>query len=181
MASLQEQLLKAGLVDKNKARQANKDRQKQNRMVRKSGASADHRSENLARQEQEKKRARDRKLNQQKQEASRQKAIAAQVKQLIEDNRVDRDQAEITYSFIFKNKVKSILVTTELKNQLTLGHLAIVTYLLNSQRKFEIVPAAVADKIAGRNADAVVHLNKEDEVDENDPYAAFQVPDDLTW
>jgi len=54
MASLQEQLLKAGLVDKNKARQADKDRQKQNRMVRKSGASADHRSENLARQEREK-------------------------------------------------------------------------------------------------------------------------------
>lgn len=181
MASLQEQLLKAGLVDKNKARQADKDRQKQNRMVRKSGASADHRSENLARQEREKKRARDRKLNQQKQEASRQKAITAQVKQLIEENCMDRDQGEIAYSFIYKNKVKSILVTTELKNQLTLGHVAIVTYLLNSQRKFEIVPAAVADKIAGRNADAVVHLNKEVEVDEDDPYAAFQVPDDLTW
>jgi len=94
---------------------------------------------------------------------------------------MDRDQGEIAYSFIYKNKVKSILVTTELKNQLTLGHVAIVTYLLNSQRKFEIVPAAVADKIAGRNADAVVHLNKEVEVDEDDPYAAFQVPDDLTW
>lgn len=181
MASLQEQLLKAGLVDKNKARQADKDRQKQSRMARRSGASANHGTENQARQEQERKRARDRKLNQQKQEASRQKAITAQVKQLIEDNRMDRDQGEIAYSFIYRNKVKNILVTTELKNQLTLGRLAIVTYLLNSQRKFEIVPTAVADKIAGRNADAVVHLNKEEEVDENDPYAAFEVPDDLTW
>ena len=42
MASLQDQLLKAGLIDKNRAHKANKDRQKQANLVRKSGAKTDN-------------------------------------------------------------------------------------------------------------------------------------------
>ena len=67
MASLQDQLLKAGLIDKNKARKANKDRQKQANLVRKSGAKADNETKVLAQQERSKKLARDRELNLQKQ------------------------------------------------------------------------------------------------------------------
>lgn len=181
MASLQDQLLKAGLIDKNRANKANKDRQKQANLARKSGAKADNAVKSQAQQERDRKLARDRELNRQKQQASSQKAIAAQVRQLIEVNCMERDQGEIPYSFIYKNKVKNIGVTADLKNQLTLGRLAIVTYLLNSQRRFEIVPGPVAEKIAQRDADAVLHLNQEVEVAEDDPYAEFQVPDDLTW
>jgi uncharacterized protein YaiL (DUF2058 family) len=183
MASLQDQLLKAGLIDKNKAHKAKKDRQKQANLVRKSGAEADNESRLLAQQERTKKLARDRELNLQKQQASNQKAIAAQVKQLIEMNSLDRDRGEISYSFIYQNKVKNIGVSAEQKNQLTLGRLAIVTLLANKDRRFEIVPTPVADKIAQRDADSVVHLNQKVEIDENenDPYADFQIPDDLTW
>ena len=183
MASLQDQLLKAGLIDKNKARKANKDRQKQANLVRKSGARADNETKVLAQQEHAKKLARDRELNLQKQQASNQKAIAAQVKQLIVMNKLDRNQDEIAYSFIYQNKVKNIGVTEEQKNQLTLGRLAIVTLLLNKMRGFEIVPAPVAEKIAQRDVDSVVHLNQKVELEENenDPYADFQIPDDLIW
>jgi uncharacterized protein YaiL (DUF2058 family) len=181
MASLQDQLLKAGLVDKNKANKASKDKQKQANLVRKSGAKTDNAVKRQAQQERDRKLARDRELNLQKQQASSQKAITAQVKQLIEMNCMGRDEGEIPYSFIYKNRVKSIAVTADLKNQLTLGRLAIVTFLLNSQRKFEIVPAPVAEKITQRDADAVVHLNQKVEMEEDDPYADFQVPDDLTW
>jgi hypothetical protein len=98
-------------------------------------------------------------------------------------NRLDRDRGEISYSFIYQNKVKNIGVSAEQKNQLTLGRLAIVTLLANKDRRFEIVPTPVADKIAQRDADSVVHLNQKVEIDENenDPYADFQIPDDLTW
>jgi len=181
MASLQDQLLKAGLVDKNKAKQVSKDKQKQAKLVRKSGARTDNTAKARAQQERAKKLARDRELNQQKQQASNRKAIAAQVRQLIEMNSLDRDQGEISYSFIYQNKVKNIGVTEDLKNQLTLGRLAIVTLLVNSERRFEIVPAAVAEKIAQRDTESVVHLNQKVEMEEDDPYADFQVPDDLTW
>ena len=181
MASLQDQLLKAGLVNKTRAQQVSKDKQKQAKLARKSGARTDNTAKTRGQQERAKKLARDRELNQQKQQASNRKAIAAQVRQLIETNSLDRDQGEISYSFIYKNKVKNIGVTEDLKNQLTLGRLAIVTLLVNSGRRFEIVPAAVAEKIAQRDTESVVHLNQKVEMEEDDPYADFQVPDDLTW
>jgi len=58
-----------------------------------------------------------------------------------------------------------------------------VTLQINKERKFEIVPAVVAEKIAQRDVDSVVHLNQKVEMEENenDPYADFQIPDDLTW
>ncbi len=183
MASLQDQLLKAGLIDKNKAHKAKKDRQKQANLVRKSGARTNNEARVLAQQEHAKKLARDRDLNLQKQQAFNQNAIAAQVKQLIDMNKLERDQGEISYNFVYRNKVKNIGVTEEQKNQLTLGRLAIVTLLLNREHRFEIVPAPVAEKIAQRDVDSVVHLNQKVEMqeNENDPYADFQIPDDLTW
>lgn len=40
----------------------------------------------------------------------------------------------------------------------------------------------IADKIAERDASLVVRVNKiSTEVDADDPYAAFQIPDDLMW
>lgn len=183
MASLQDQLLKAGLIDKNKAKKATKDRQKQAKLVRKSGASADNESKILAQQEHAKKRARDRELNQQQKQASARKAITAQVKQLIGLNKLDREQGDISYSFVYQNKVKNIGVNQTQKDQLTLGRLAIVTLLVDNEHRFEIVPAPVADKIAQREVDSVVHLNQKVELDESedDPYADYKIPDDLTW
>lgn len=183
MASLQDQLLKAGLVDKNKAKKISKDKQKRANLARKTGGKTVNEAKISAQLKQEKRVERDRELNLEKQEASSQKAIDAQIRQLIEINKLDRGQGEISYSFVYENKVKNIVVTEDLKNQLTLGRLAIVTLLENKDRKFEIVPAPVAEKIAQRNAGCVVQLNEKVSTEENedDPYADYQIPDDLTW
>jgi hypothetical protein len=183
MASLQDQLLKAGLVDKNKANKANKDKQKQANFARKTGGNTVNEVKVSTQQKRVKKNERDRELNLKKQKSSNQKAIAAQIRQLIEINKLDRDRGEFTYSFVYENKVKNIVVTEDLKNQLTQGRLAIVTLLANMDRKFEIVPAPVAEKIAQRDAECVVHLNEKVNTEENkdDPYADYQIPDDLTW
>ena len=46
----------------------------------------------------------------------------------------------------------------------------------------ELVPRVIADKIAERDASLVVRAKKVDAaVDADDPYAAYQVPDDLMW
>jgi uncharacterized protein YaiL (DUF2058 family) len=46
----------------------------------------------------------------------------------------------------------------------------------------ELVPRVIADKIAERDASLVVRVNKPStEIDADDPYAAFQIPDDLMW
>ena len=46
----------------------------------------------------------------------------------------------------------------------------------------ELVPRVIADKIAERDASLVVRVARTStEVDADDPYAAFQIPDDLMW
>jgi uncharacterized protein YaiL (DUF2058 family) len=183
MESLQEQLLKAGLVDKNRANKAKKDKQKQSKVARHSGAKPVRKESTAAHREQEKRVERDRELNQQKQKQAEQKAAYAQIKQLIELNRIDTGQGEIAYSFIYRDKIKKIYVTDTIKQQLGAGRLAIVRLVLKSERLFEIVPAGVAEKIAQRDENSVVHLNPAvDKLEtEDDPYADYQIPDDLTW
>jgi hypothetical protein len=76
-----------------------------------------------------------------------------------------------------------LYVTADIKQQLSQGRLAIVRLVLKSERLFEIVPAAVAAKIAQRDQHSVVQLNQNaDRIEaEDDPYADYQIPDDLTW
>jgi len=183
MASLQEQLLKAGLVDKKGANKAKKDRQKQSKTARNTSARAVRRKPTAAQQEQAKRVERDRELNQQKQKQVEQKAVFAQIKQLITLNKIDRGTGDIAYSFVYKNKVRKIYVTDTIRQQLSLGRLAIVRLVLKSERLFEIVPAAVAEKIAQRDELSVVQLNlvADRAETEDDPYADYQIPDDLNW
>ena len=183
MASLQEQLLKAGLVDKKGANKAKKDRQKQSKAARNTSARAVRRKPTAAQQEQAKRVERDRELNQQKQKQVEQKAVFAQIKQLITLNKIDRGTGDIAYSFVYKNKVRKIYVTDTIRQQLSLGRLAIVRLVLKSERLFEIVPAAVAEKIAQRDELSVVQLTlAADRAEtEDDPYADYQIPDDLNW
>ena len=183
MASLQEQLIKAGLVDKSRANKAKKEKQKQSKVARHTGAKAVSKEKTVAQQEQAIRAQRDRELNQQKQKQVEQKAVFAQIKQLIDLNKLDRGAGEIPYSFVYKKKVMKIFVNDDIKQQLSQGRLAIVRLVLKSERLFEIVPAAVAEKIAQRDDQSVVHLNAMVEKTENedDPYADYQVPDDLTW
>ena len=182
MASLQDQLLKAGLVDKNKANKAKKEKQKKSRAARGSGTTITNETAIAAKREQHKKVERDRQLNLQKQKESTQKAVAAQIIQLVEMNRLDSDDDEIAYSFVYGNRVKKINLSEELKNQLLAGRLAIVTILKNGQRKFVIVAAAVAEKIAQRDESCLVQLNEKVENEgDDDAYAEYKVPDDLMW
>ena len=48
---------------------------------------------------------------------------------------------------------------------------------------FELVPTVVAEKIRQRDEKAVLLLNERgsQDVDEDDPYKDFPIPDDLMW
>lgn len=182
MSSLQDQLLKAGLVDQKKVAKANRDKTRQDNLIRKN-KSRKSVEPNSQRQRLDKKMQRDRELNQQRQEAARRKELAAQAKQLIDDNQQDRARGEHPYGFVYKNKVKKIFVTEAQKKQLAQGQLAIVTYVNNDGRKFELVPGPVGEKIAQRDTSFIVEIRQQEESDEHadDSYADYQVPDDLTW
>ena len=70
-----------------------------------------------------------------------------------------------------------------MQDHLSKGRLAIVTLLGNKTEKFDVVPAAIAEKIAQRDSDYIVQLNDKDSSSEieDDTYADYQIPDDLMW
>jgi len=182
MSSLQDQLLKAGLVDPKKVAQANREKNRKDNLTRKSKSRKSAASA-PQRQVPGEKAQRDRELNQQRQEAAKRKELAAQAKQLIDNNKQDRALGEHPYGFVYKSKVKKIFVTEAQKKQLIQGQLVIATYVTNDGRKFELVPGPVGEKIAQRDTTFIVEIRKQEESDKNtdDSYADYQVPDDLTW
>ena len=181
MASLQDQLLKAGLVDGKKAKQISKEKRKQNKVAKKSGEMQVDEAKLAAEQARAEKVARDRELNAQREAEAHKKAIAAQIKQLIEKNKQSKGakgQDDIAYHFTFENKVKKIFVSSAVQEHLTAGRLLIV----GEGEGFELVPRVIADKIAERNPAMVVQPPEQSTaVDEDDPYAGYEIPDDLMW
>ena len=175
--TLQEQLLKAGLVSSKKAA-------KVQRTAKKSRVQAREAREAV----EENKKAqieRDKLLSEKQKQAVLAKEFKAQVKQLIEMNRITVSRGNITFNFTDGNLIKKIEVDKQTQAQLINGRLAIARLVINASGdcEYAIIPAVVADKIAQRDADSIV-LNSalsQEEQDEDDPYADFKIPDDLMW
>lgn len=176
--SLRDQLLKAGLVNEKQAKQAGKQQQKQQRLVHKGQVEKDESQKLAAQQAMAEKAARDQELNRQQQEKIEQKARAAQVKQLIEVSRLPKLTTEDYYNFVDDKKVKRLSVNALMRNKLSSGSLAIVRH----GGGYEVIPREAALKIQERDPRRVILLNTPTEAaDADDPYAAYQVPDDLMW
>ncbi|MYM63020.1 DUF2058 domain-containing protein [Pseudomaricurvus sp. HS19] len=178
MSSLQDQLLKAGLVDQKKAKALGKEKRKQAKQQPK-GHTQEDEAKLAARKALEEKSARDRELNQQRQAEADRKAIQAQIQQLISINRIDRQQGEVAYQFADGKTIKKLYVTDKLQQQLGAGQIAIVRF----GGDYQLIPAAVADKIRQRDESAIVLHNQRSSAvaEEDDPYADYQIPDDLMW
>jgi len=175
--SLADQLLKAGLVNGAKANQAKKARKKKHKQQLKSKTGSLDESKLAAQQALAEKKEKSRQLNQKKESESQAKAIAAQIKQLIEKNAIAR-QGDIAFNFADAGKVRKIWVDVKVQNGLGKGQLAIVKL----GDGYELVPAIIANKIAQRDTSYVLWVNDKAEiVDEDDPYADYQIPDDLMW
>ncbi|GAB7533082.1 DUF2058 domain-containing protein [Pseudomonas sp. 3A(2025)] len=176
--SLRDQLLKAGLVNEKQAKQVGKAKQKEQRLVHKGQIEADDSQKRAAQEAMAEKAKRDQELNRQQQEKVEAKARAAQIKQLIEVSRLPKLTTEDYYNFVDDKKVKRISVNTLVRNKLSSGSLAIVHH----GGGYEIIPREPALKIQERDPRRIVLLNTPTEApDADDPYAAYQIPDDLMW
>ena len=179
--SLLDQLKKSGLVDEKKAKKAKQGSYQGKKKQKNKKGSVEPISEakQLALKAQAEKLERDRQLNQQKKEEADRKAIAAQIKQLIETNRVDDRDGDIAYNFTDAGVVKRIHVSERIHKHLMSGRLAIAKL----GEGYELVPVPVADKIKQRGAQCIIscEINDEPQLDEDDPYADYKIPDDLMW
>lgn len=177
MAGLRDQLLKSGLVNEKQVKKAQKEKHKEQRNQGKSVVPED---KVRLQQAQAEKAERDRLLNQQRKEEAERKALVAQVRQLIETQRIAKTEGDIPFNFTDGGTVKKLYLDRKLRDPLVKGHTAIVKL----DDRYEIVPRETAEKIGQRLAEAVIFLNdavKSEEPAADDPYAAYQVPDDLIW
>lgn len=177
--SLQEQLLKSGLTSDAKAKQVKSEKRKQDKLKRNNGVELVDDIKLSAEQQRQQQIERDRELNRQRKLADEQKALAAQIKQITELNRIAQDANGVAYQFSDANKVKSLYVSEKVRTALIEGRAGIVRL----EQHYDIVPAEIARKIQVRDADCVIVLNQasNDVPAADDPYADYQIPDDLMW
>lgn len=183
MASLQDQLLKAGLTTKQKARQANSDKRKKNKQKR-SGANVEVSlqekvKQDLAKTQQEKK-LKDNALNDEKKKQLATKEQQLRIIQILEHHQIKSGQGELEYNYTFNDKIKKLYLDAITHKALVNGRLALcgqedITYIVTSE---------TAAKLAELDPDVILLKNEkiiEEQVDEDDPYADYQIPDDLMW
>ena len=145
MASLQDQLLKAGLANEKQSKQATKAKKKQTRDA----------------QQQD-------------------RAVVAQVKQMLKRCRLDLSGGEITYNFVDGKVIKKLYVEAMQQAALSRGSLVII----GLDEQYFVVPANVATRIEERAPDTFIiraEAAKDAVAVKDDPYADFVIPDDLMW
>ncbi len=181
--SLRDQLLKAGLVSEKQVQDAERQGQRKHyqghKQHNREQRAAPSQKDVEAHKAREAKAARDAELNRRQQEKLRQKQMHAQVRELVEQNKVARPDVEDSFSFVYKGKVSRVRVDTALRARITSGELVII----RCDGRFELVPPSVAEKIKERDARAVVDLNAGSGADTplDEAYKDFVVPDDLMW
>ena len=183
MASLQEQLLKAGLTTKQKTRQANADKRKKNKQKR-SGVQHEASMQEKVKQELAKakaeKQAKDNALNEQKKQQLAEKEQRLRIEQILIHHQVKGVDGENEYNYTFDNKIKKLSLDTITHKALINGRLS----LCGLDDTTYIVTRETADKIATLDENVVLVQNDkvvDESPDEDDPYADYQIPDDLMW
>ncbi len=176
--AFQDQFVKAGLVDKNKV---NKVKRAKHKSTKQHGKNKEVDQNKLrAQQAAQEKAAHDRKLNQQKEEKAQRKAITAQIKQLIQINKIEYEEGDIEFKFSHNNIIKTLYVPAQIQQQLSDGRLAIVQI----DAQYIVIASPIAEKIRLRDASYILLCNDKTTDNKNntdDPYADYQIPDDLMW
>jgi len=183
MASLQDQLLKAGLTTKQKTRQANSDKRKKNKQKR-SGVQHDATLQEQVKQDLAKAKTekieKDNALNEQKKQQLADKEQVLRIKQILTHHQIKNAEGENEYNYTFGSKIKKLSLDGITHKALVNGRLSLcglddVTY---------IVTCETAEKLAELDETVVLVQNDkviEEQTDEDDPYADYQIPDDLMW
>ncbi|MDP9012301.1 MAG: DUF2058 domain-containing protein [Pseudomonadota bacterium] len=174
--SLRDQLLQAGLVTQKQVKDAERQRERQARQVPKlkqpspavqQPAPPGHAA----------KTARDQALNRQQQEKAKKKALQAEIKQLIEQNRRPPIEGDDFYNFIDGSKVRHIAVNPVVRAELIRGEIVVVRH----EGRYDLVPAAIAVRIRERDTGSVVASAPQESSPTDEAYQRFAVPDDLIW
>ena len=173
--ALQAQLLKACLVDNKKAKKLSKQAVHEQR----TGESKDAEVKAKIAQAQQEKLAKDQAIEQEKKAALQEKELKAAIMQMIHQYKIRDTDGEVVYQFL-DGKIKKVYINQQIYNALVAGSLVIA----KENDSYAFLPKALAERINLKMEGFIIVNNAEKNeatTDEEDPYAAYVIPDDLMW
>ena len=174
--SLADQLLKANLISDKQLQKAKSEKKKQTKQVHKHKEIKPNQARINAQKTRQEKAAKDKALDVKKNEAAKELSIAAQISQIIEEHHLKNEDGEVAYSFVDGKAIKKIWVSLVQQKQLSKGRIAII----KTKRTYQLVPLDAAKMIEERDASRVFYTGSSESIDD-DEYADYKVPDELTW
>ena len=180
MASLQDQLLKSGLINKQKAKQAQTEKRRKAKQKKKKGAVEVSALQAAVNQQKEQQKQQDLDKNRETQAQLDARSAHGKLIQMIAQHCEKNYQGEVDYHFTFENKVKRIAINDKTQQGLVNGSLAIC--VLNEE--FYLINKEATAKLSEIDASVLVSLHEKvatSDIEEDDPYAEFAIPDDLMW
>ena len=174
--ALQAQLLKAGLDDNKKAKKLSKQAVHEQR----TGQSDEAELKAKIAQDQQEKLEKDQALDLEKKRLLQGKELKAAIIQMINQHKIRDIDGEVSYQFIDESKVKKIYLNQQIYNALVSGSLVVA----KESDSYAVLPKALADRINDKMEGFIIVNNSEKNeqtTDEEDPYAAYVIPDDLMW
>ncbi len=178
--SLQDQLKKSGLVSKKKSQQLDAEKRKKIKAKNKGQKSNNEIAEKV-KQAKLQKNQDDQKLNQQQQQQIKQNEEKARINQIIDRAKIKDCDGDTAFNFQFNNKIKTLYLNKENYDALVAGSLG----LCQIDNIIFLLPKATVNKINSINpAYVLLHQDKPNttpESESDDPYADYEIPDDLMW
>jgi len=166
--SLQEQLLKSGLISEDQLKDAKK---KPSKPAKK---------KNKPKKQQVKTNARPAPTpTPNPEQILKEKNLRTEVKKLLRSYKLNDKTGEVPYNYSVNNQVKRFYVTKQQQDQLIEGKLAIANW---NDISYLIPFEAVAELTKLYPKIDISHVNNEElKTSDDDPYADYVVPDDIKW
>ena len=174
--ALQAQLLKAGLVDNKKAKKLSKQAVHEKR----TGDSSEAELKAKIAQDQQAKHDKELAIEQEKKAILQEKELKAAIIQMIAQHKISDTSGDAVYQFIDDSKIKKLYINQQIYNALVSGSLVIA----KDGESYAFLPNVLAERINAKIEGFIIVSNSEKNeqvTDEEDPYAAYIIPDDLMW
>jgi len=105
-------------------------------------------------------------------EQQKRRQINNEIRKIVDEHRLNRDEAELPRNFMFRGRIRKIYVSPDQRKALNAGEMGIV-YLSGG---YHLLAAEQVDAVRRLSAEHVADLGGVDEDDGDHP-----VPDDISW
>ena len=164
--SIQEQLLKAGMVDKKQVKKAQHEKRVESKKNQKGGGPSEDSTRLRLQQQQAEQAKQNQKLNAERNLQAQQKADQAAARQLIESNKLPIEEGGVTYHYLgLDGKIKRISVQQDVADKLSEGLMGLAQY----KSDLVLLTAETVMKVLQRDKDSILAYNDPAEIEDEYP------------